>query len=142
MQVTDWFARWAAQRAPAVPAPTCSRSGALRLTALLTAIYVMSLFDLAFTNAQLDRGHFAEVNAVAATVMEAGHGPTTAYKMFLLTGGVLLLYACRKSWLAEAGAWGLLCVHVGLMAWWMEYVQALEICLTDVAVTHGAPLLL
>lgn len=112
-----------------------------RLGTLLLVIFVLSLFDLALTQSQLPRGNFREANAVAAGIVAGGGGPAAAYKCVLLGTGLVLLYRCRRHWTAEAGAWGLAGVHGGLMVWWSEYLDALEICLTDVAVvTTPVPL--
>ncbi len=106
-----------------------------RLMVLLATIFTLNMFDLAFTHTQLPRGNFNEANYVAATAVAFGAAPAAAYKMVLLGTGLLLLYRCRHSWTAEAGSWALFGVHVGLMAWWVEYLDVLEVCLGDPAVT-------
>ncbi len=110
------------------------RGREFRLTLVLAAIFTLNMFDLAFTHAQLPRGNFNEANCVAATAVAFGAAPAAAYKVVLLGTGLLLLYRCRHSWAAEAGSWALLGVHTGLMVWWIEYLNVLEVCLGDPAV--------
>lgn len=109
-------------------------SRSFRILALLGAVATINLCDLALTHAQLARGNFAELNTLAAAAL--GHGPEVmaAFKLLLLGLGVGLLYRLRRHWQTEAALWLLLICHVGLVGWWLAYLEAVEMCLHDPAV--------
>lgn len=105
-----------------------------RTVVLLAALTVLNLFDLAFTQTQMERGNFAEANVVAAAV--AGSvGGAVAYKTALFGAGAYILFCLRRRWQSEAGLWLLLACYSGLMFWWVAYLDAVERCLSDPAVT-------
>jgi hypothetical protein len=107
-----------------------------RTTAVLAAVFVLSAFDLAFTNSQVVRGNFAEANILAASVA-AGPTGMAAYKVLLFGFGAVVLYRYRRRWISEAGVWCLLLAYSGLMVWWLAYLDALEVCLGDPAIVGG-----
>lgn len=105
------------------------RARAFRLTIALAVVFVLNAFDLAFTESQRTRGNFKELNFAAVAAVEHGPLGMAAYKALLLGTGVYILFRCRRHWQAEAGAWVLATCHVGLMAWWLVYLDAVELCL-------------
>ncbi len=107
---------------------------AFRFVLLFAVVFVCSAFDLGFTLAQWERGNFLEANALAATV-GGGPGAVVTYKAALVGVGATILYSLRRRWESEAGLWLVAACHVGLMAWWVLYLDTLEVCLCDPAVT-------
>lgn len=119
---------------------TAEQARADRLAIMLAILCVLHAFDLAFTQTQLSRPNFAESNSLArlATSLapENGGGSgyrVAAFKCALFGVGLLLLWAMRRRWQAECGAWFLLGVSAALMAWWICYLTELETCLCDPA---------
>lgn len=102
-----------------------------RITTLLTVVFVLNAFDLGFTGAQLPRGNFAEANVVAAMALNWGIGGAVTYKALLLALGAWILYYHRQRRSAEIGAWILAGCHVGLMVWWLVYLDTIELVLAD-----------
>jgi len=116
------------------------RERAFRTTVMLAAVFVINLFDLALTESQMARGNFAEANIVAAALVSSSGG-MAMYKALLLGLGALILYRLRDHKASEAAAAGLLACHIALIGWWLAYLHAVEVCLSDVAVNGAlAPL--
>ncbi|MEW6199726.1 MAG: DUF5658 family protein [Planctomycetota bacterium] len=121
-----------------VVAPMVSASAttprAFRVLLLLGVVVTLALCDLAWTYFQSLRGNFLELNTLAAAALGQGPGVMAAYKLLLLALGAGVLYRLRKHWQAEAALWFLAAFHVGLVAWWLAYLDAVETCLHDPAV--------
>lgn len=105
-----------------------------RIGVLLAVLGVFNLFDLAFTQSQVARGNFAEMNALAASLADGAAG-LAAYKSVFFGLGAYLLYRYRRRWQSEAGLWGLVACYGGLMVWWLAYLKTVELCLNDPAVS-------
>ncbi len=105
-----------------------------RLLAVCAVLCVLHAFDLGFTQAQLARGNFAELNGLAAACADGPVG-VCLYKCGMFGVGLGLLLIARRHWQAECGAWLLLAVSVGLMIWWQFYLALVEHCLNDPAVS-------
>jgi hypothetical protein len=103
-----------------------------RTVALLCVLTVLNLFDLGFTHSQLPRGNFAEANFVAASTVDAPLA-MSMYKLVLFGAGAAILYRYRRRWQSEAGLWLLVGCYSGLMVWWIAYLDAVEMCIYDVA---------
>jgi hypothetical protein len=103
----------------------------------LAMLTVLNLFDLAFTHTQLPRGNFAESNLVVRA-FAAGPAAMAAYKLVMFGGGAWILYHFRRHRASELAVWGLTVCYVGLMWWWVRYLDAVECCLRDHSVNaHG-----
>ncbi len=111
-----------------------------RMVVLLAVVFVLNMFDLAFTQTQLIRGNFAEANVFATAAVDHGPAGIAAYKVLLFGAGAVILYRCRRHWQSEAGAWVLLTCYSALMVRWMIYLSIIEVCISDPVV--GAPPLL
>lgn len=118
--------------APASASATTPR--AFRVLLLLGVVVTLGLCDLTWTYFQSARGNFLELNTLAAAALGQGPGVMAAYKLLLLALGVGVLYRLRERWQAEAALWLLAACHVGLVAWWLAYLDAVETCLHDPAV--------
>lgn len=114
-----------------VSPPAANEARSFRLAILLAVVLVLNGFDLAFTQAQIVRGNFAEANILAAAAVDHGATGAAAYKAGLLAVGIFILYRFRRHRAAETGAWVLAVSHVALMIWWVAYLQAIEICIRD-----------
>lgn len=114
------------------------RSRSTRLLILLSVLSVLHAFDLALTQAQLERDNFCEANGLAAVAAQHVPFGLAAYKTLLFGTGVAILYAVRRHWQAECGAWLLLVVSAGLMLWWRAYLGYVDICLADPAAVSPA----
>ncbi|TWT44215.1 hypothetical protein RAS1_06250 [Phycisphaerae bacterium RAS1] len=102
-----------------------------RVLLILAVVWVFGCFDLAYTQSNLMRGNFIELNPLAALVAEHAAGGLATFKLTLLALGSGLLYRLRQKWSAEAGTWLLLGLHGGLMVWWSMYHDAVAICVND-----------
>lgn len=105
------------------------RERAFRMMVLLAVVFALNWVDWVYTQSQLARGNFNELNFVAAGALAHGAMGAAAYKAVLLSTGVYILYRCRHHWQAEVGAWLLAGCHVGLMVYWHVYLDTIEICL-------------
>jgi len=113
------------------------RERAFRTTVMLAAVFVINVFDFALTQSQMARGNFAEANIVAAALVSSPGG-MAMYKALLFGLGALILYRLRDHQASEVAAAGLLACHIALVGWWLAYLHAVEICLSDVAVTGAS----
>ncbi len=107
---------------------------AFRVLLLLGVVVTLGLCDLVWTYFQSARGNFHELNTLAAAALGRGPGVMAAYKLMLLALGAGVLYRLREHWQAEAALWLLAAFHVGLVAWWLAYLEAVEVCLHDPAI--------
>lgn len=97
---------------------------------LLAALFVFNAFDLAFTQSQIARGNFNELNQLAAGVIDCPI-QTAAYKTVLFGAGAIVLARFRKNRLSQAGLYVLCACYGGLMIWWRQYIGCVEVCLSD-----------
>lgn len=97
---------------------------------LLAALFVFNAFDLAFTQSQLPRGNFNELNRFAAGVIDCPV-QTAAYKSVLFGAGAIVLARLRAHRLSQAGLYLLCACYAGLMVWWHQYINCVEVCLSD-----------
>mgnify|MGYP000561555497 CR=1 FL=1 len=120
------------------PAATAADGRAFRVGVLLVALAVLSLFDLALTQAQVGRGNFAEANVLAWPGLANGLPGMLLHKGLLFGVGVAILYRLRRHWQSEAALWLLLLCHLALVGWWLSYLEHVECCLADPAVVSVA----
>lgn len=109
-----------------------SGSGRFPSLLLLTILFVLNGFDLALTQSQIPRGNFNELNVFAAGVIDSS-AATAAYKIVLFGGGAAVLFRFRRHAWTQRGLVLLTGCYAFLMAWWVEYLHNVEICLTDPA---------
>ncbi len=98
----------------------CRRS--VRVLTLLVAILLFNLADLWLTATHITGVGLAEANPVARLVMvHGGLLGLAAYKVGLVSFGLLVLAALRHDRRAELCAWGVAIVMALLMAQWRHY---------------------
>jgi hypothetical protein len=119
---------------------TTEHARAKRLAILLAILAVLHAFDLAFTQTQLARPNFAEMNSLArfaasraSNIGGCGAWGVAAFKCASVGAGLLILWMMRRRWQAEFGAWLLLGLSAVLIVWWACYLKELEVCLCDPA---------
>ena len=97
---------------------------------LLAVLFVFNAFDLAFTQSQIARGNFNELNHIAAGFVDCPV-QAAAFKALLFGAGAIVLAHFRKHRLSQAGLLALCVCYGGLMIWWQQYLACVEICLSD-----------
>lgn len=110
--------------------PHTADTRSTRLVILLIVLSALHAVDFGLTHIQVQRGCFIEANRLAANFIN--HPLHLGlYKLTLFGVGVTILYACRRHWQAEFGAWLLLGVTGMLMCWWVVFLIYLEHCLAN-----------
>ena len=115
--------RDAALAGPAAGGRTCGGKRdrrARRVVLILVLIWMVSIFDLAFTLTGVDIGFFVELNPVARAFMSTSAG-LTAFKLALVGLATAILFVLRRRLVTEVACWGLFIVHTALAFTWWEY---------------------
>ncbi len=95
-----------------------------RVLALLAAVLVFSAADLYLTTTHLTSAGMIEGNPIARLIMGLNSPAALLLWKGLTVGvGVWILYAARRSWAGEAGAWVCFAVLWWLMMRWMIYSE-------------------
>ncbi len=92
-----------------------------RVGLTLAAVWVLSLFDLGFTLLESDRGHFVEMNPIAAKLLDGPAAAVIAYKVGLVGVGTIILVALRRHSVAELGCWFLFAANTYVAVRWYVY---------------------
>lgn len=87
----------------------------------LAAVWVLSLFDLGFTLLESNRGHFVEMNPIAAKLLDEPVAAIVAYKVGLVGVGTIILLALRRHFIAELGCWFLFAANIYVAVRWYVY---------------------
>ena len=101
--------------------PSAARTRQRRVFWLLTAAWLINVFDLFFTQIAYSQSMLVEMNPVAAMVLPYGLLATAVYKFALLIVGTGILWWYRRHSLVEAAAWAYAIVCVFLCFWWHHY---------------------
>lgn len=120
--------------------PSVSRARQRRLFWLLTAAWLVNVFDLFFTQMAYNQSMLVEMNPVAAMILPYGPLVTALYKFTLLIVGTSILWWYRRHGLAEAAAWAYALVCVFLCFWWHRFnVEIIPVwtCLSSETVLSG-----
>ncbi|MBK9119156.1 MAG: hypothetical protein IPM18_06080 [Phycisphaerales bacterium] len=96
-----------------------------RILLLLSAIWVISIFDLAFTLNEYGTEKFVELNPVADRVLAGPVHHVMLYKFGLLGVGTLILLALRRHTVAELACWFLFTFKVYVGVRWFAYYDCL-----------------
>ncbi len=97
-----------------------------RIIFLLVFIWVINLFDLAFTLTMVGTEEFVEMNPFARMLLM--HSPTTlmVFKISVLVMASTVFMIFRRHWLTEAGCWILSGAYAGVAFLWVEYSRLLQ----------------
>jgi len=88
---------------------------------LLTAAWLVNVFDLLFTQIAYNQSMLVEMNPMAAMVLPYGPLAMAVYKFVLLIVGTSILWWYRRHLVAEAATWAYAFVCVGLSFWWHHF---------------------
>ncbi len=94
-----------------------------RMLLLLAAVWIINAFDLGFTLVETVRGHFVEMNPIAARMLGGPVYAVVAYKAGLVGAGTVILLWLRRHSVAELTCWFLLAAHVYLAVRWYVYFE-------------------
>lgn len=117
MATTLPIQRWPEQHAPG--AWNINRT--LRLILLLSGVWTLHMFDLSFTLHEAAKGHFVELNPVAALVLSSSFTGIVLYKFILLGGATAIFWWLREHAITERAGWLLLITGVMLIIRWQMY---------------------
>jgi hypothetical protein len=105
-----------------------------RILLLLSAVWVLNIFDLGYTLLEADRGSLIEMNPVAAPLLTAPSYALVIYKAALVLGSsAILLMLCHHR-VVEVGCWLLLASYLYVAGRWIFYYEDLADHVTDPAV--------
>jgi hypothetical protein len=94
----------------------------LFLAGLLGALWVLNVVDLAVTVWAVDHHRAREANRLMAALLGAGTVPATAFKLGLVTLGVVLLWWLRRRRWAVAAAGLLTAVFASLVTYELLWI--------------------
>jgi hypothetical protein len=96
----------------------------LRVAVLISAVIVLNAFDLAYTLFAHHIGMLDEINPLAQPFLNAGLTTSLiAFKILMLSSGLLLLWRLRLSRWAPPACWVLVIAYVGLSVIWYQWVR-------------------
>ena len=107
----------------------------MRVLVVISAVWVLNLFDLSYTLLEADGRHFRELNPVAAYLLGHPHA-LVMYKASLVIIGSVILLRHRRLRLVEIASWLILAAYVYVAIRWSLYFADLHICLSDPAVSE------
>ncbi len=110
-----------------------------RLLLLLTAIWLLSVFDLTFTLAAYAMNVLIELNPIADWLLERyGSAAVVCYKVGLMGMGTIILWTYRGQHCSESAAWLTLMVYVVLSVRWYAYYHGED---TSEAAVEAVPVI-
>jgi len=83
---------------------------------------MLNLFDLSYTIVAHRLGGFEEINPLARHLLDVSP-LLVAFKVLLVGGGTILLWICRRRWLAELACWFLCATYTALAFMWVAYYE-------------------
>lgn len=98
---------------------------ARRILLLLSAIWVISIFDLGFTLSEYGTEEFVELNPVAARILGGPEHFVVGYKFGLLGFATLILLGLRRHAVAELACWFLFTFKIYVAVRWLAYYDCL-----------------
>jgi hypothetical protein len=96
-----------------------------RTLTLILVVWVLNLFDLAFTISAYTIGNFDELNPIAAHFV---HDPVllTLYKVALVALASVILIRYRHHWFCELGCWTAGGMYLAINLLWLQYYAHLS----------------
>lgn len=92
-----------------------------RVLLTLSAVWIVSIFDLGYTLSEWGSADFTELNPVAAQLLGGPQHAIVAFKFGLLSLGTLILLALRRHLVAELACWFLFTAKIYLAVRWLAY---------------------
>jgi hypothetical protein len=105
-----------------------------RVLLLLTAVWIVNIFDLGYTLLESIRRDFIEVNPLAAKLVGASPEALVVYKAALVVVSSAILLAHRRQRIAELACWFLFAIHLYVGICWARYYEDMLETLIDPAV--------
>jgi PAS domain-containing protein len=105
-----------------------------RILLLLSAIWIINVFDLGYTLLESLNHDFVEMNPVAAQLIGTSPEALVGYKSALLIVSSAILLANRYQRLTELGCWFLLVAYLYVGLCWAFYFEQRLVCLEDPAI--------
>jgi hypothetical protein len=105
-----------------------------RVLLLLTAVWIVNIFDLGYTLLESTRRDFIEVNPFAAKLVGASPEALVVYKATLVVLSSAILLAHRRHRIAELACWFLFAIHLYVGICWARYYEDMLETLIDPAV--------
>jgi len=105
-----------------------------RVLLLLSAVWVLNIFDLGYTLLESLHCGFVELNPLAARIIGGAPEALVLYKTGLLTVSTAILLGYRRHRVAELGCWFLLVVYLYVAVCWCLYYHQRLAALEDPAV--------
>lgn len=96
-----------------------------RVLLLLTGMWLLHAFDLAFTLVANLLGNFVELNPIAAPLLAMPWYFLVTYKCVLLLIGTVLLTVTARHWVSELSTWFLFSVSLYVAVRWHVYYELL-----------------
>jgi hypothetical protein len=91
-----------------------------RMLLLISALWLVNLFDVNLTILAHRQGLLEEANPLALRVLSLGPEALVIYKIVLVAIGTGMLWLVRRHRLAEVTAWGMLAAYVFVAIHWGE----------------------
>ena len=95
-----------------------------RVIALLIFLWVLNLFDLAYTILAHQTGYLFELNPIARDLLDSPW-VLTGFKFVAVITGSVILVCLRRHRLSELAAWFLCLVYVALAIRWLDFCNVL-----------------
>ena len=105
------------------PGPRRWSGRSRRIVLLLIAIWVVNLFDLAFTLIAHDTGNFVEANPIARALLD-NRPALLAFKLGAIVLATVIFLYLRRHWLTELGCWFLCGTYAALSFMWLFYYHS------------------
>jgi len=90
-----------------------------RVVSLLVLVWVLNLFDLAYTIQAHRTGHFHELNPIARDLLDRPWA-LAGFKLAAVSAGSMILLSLRRHRLTELATWFLLLAYTALAIRWLD----------------------
>ena len=95
---------------------------ARRVLLLLILFVIVKVFYVIYTIVAHQLGGFEEINPLARQLLDISP-LLVVFKLLLVGGGAILLWLCRRHWLAEVACWFLCGMYTVLAFLWVAYYE-------------------
>jgi hypothetical protein len=105
-----------------------------RVLLVLSAVWVLNIFDLGYTLLESLHNGFIELNPLAARLVGESPAALVGYKAALIAISSAILLVFRRQRVVELGCWFLLAVYLQVAVCWAFYYEDRLAALEDPAV--------